>query len=182
MYRYFEIHLPNGSVVWYPEVTEVFMVARSSASFVVASPSTLTPRSLQVSGLECFEERGWRECVLYYLFGVWSGAENVVYRPKINFGEITLRLNVGEGRYYAHGTPVELEYPYFLATETLVVENGQRDVEIGLVRFVKNNRIKMLVIKLSEGSELRLWKKSERSRFGITATGLKTMMELCTGS
>lgn len=130
------------------------------------------PRDLQVSGLQIFTEDRWRDCILHFLFGVWSDDRNVTHRPKIQLGEITLRLIQATGEYVAYGDSLEPEHPSFTEDETLVVSGSQLGVEMGLVRFVKNDRLKLLVIVLPRGAEVRLWKKLWRSRFGISATGI----------
>lgn len=151
----------------------------------------LPPRrelEFQVSGNACFSERRWREAILYYLFGVWAGQQKVMYRPKISFGPITLRLAADAGEYYAHawdrqgaldffGVDLNGLAPAFPNSIILRVGYTQVEVEQGLVRFVKNNRVKLLVISLREG-EIRLWKMQERSRLGISATGLPTQAEI----
>ncbi len=134
------------------------------------------PRDLQVSGLQEFKEDRWRDCILYFLFGMWSDAGNVTYRPKLDLGEITLRLNEEKCEYFAYGRPVELQHPSFSIEETLTVCYAQMAVEQGLVRFVKNDRLKLLVILLRDGGEVRLWKKPQRSRFGITCKAIPQYM------
>ncbi|MBI2594641.1 MAG: hypothetical protein HYW38_00010, partial [Candidatus Colwellbacteria bacterium] len=70
---------------------------------------------IQVSGSPSqeFPEARWREAILFYLFGVWADRQSVTYRPKISFGDITLRLDLAEGEYYAYGTPTEgIPHPF----------------------------------------------------------------------
>ncbi|MSR84903.1 hypothetical protein EXS71_00450 [Candidatus Uhrbacteria bacterium] len=130
----------------------------------------------QVSGLQCFPERRWRECFLHYLFGIWGGKSNVTYRPKIAFGNGGLRLDPGAREYWVYGTTVGANPPPHLGTEIpeghddppeIIVGCQQVEVEQALIRFVKNDRIQQLTITGCNGKELRFWKMSERSRLGI---------------
>lgn len=132
---------------------------------------------IQVSGLTSqeFPESRWREAILFYLFGVWADRQSVTYRPKISFGDITLRLDPSSGEYYAYGTPTEeLPYPFPVREdEKLTVRSlRQADVEVALARFVKNDRIKLLTICSECSGRLMLWKKSRRGQYGITATDI----------
>lgn len=132
---------------------------------------------LQVSGVHEFPENRWREAILFYLFGVWGDKHDVMYRPKIAFGDITLRLDCSQGTYYAYGTPHERLPPWcyeLKAEEKLWVGDGkQADVEVALIRFVKDNRIKLLTLQLpdSKGS-IFLWKKPRRGEYGVFSAGI----------
>jgi len=134
---------------------------------------SLANRNIQVSGLTDFPEARWREAILYYLFGIWSNNDKVAYRPKIMFNDLTLRLNRGAGTYYAYGRlEVPEKPPRTNGDEMLKVDDpNQCDVEIGLIRFVKNSQIKMLVLNLQPGS-LVLWKKTRRGEYGCAGFDL----------
>jgi len=103
-----------------------------------------------------------------------------MYRPKINFGGISLRLDQAEGEYWACGTnddPTE-GIPLMLVDECdLTVGPAQVQVEQGLVRFVKNNQIRLLTIKLQQG-ELLLWKEQRRGQYGIYAHDIPTWQQV----
>jgi hypothetical protein len=134
-------------------------------------------RNIQVSGRTDFPESRWREAILFYLFGVWGNRDNVTYRPKIHFGDITLRLNRQSGEYYAYGHAEAPEpSPSLRDSDELVsVSSGkQEEVEVALIRFVKNNRIKQLHLHFPElrGGFLVLWKKDKRSEYGVEGIGL----------
>lgn len=146
------------------------------ATGLVRGVSGVVSNDIQVSGLvsQEFPESRWREAILFYLFGIWSGRQSVMYRPKISFGSVTLRLDSDEGKYEAYGTPPEelTSTLRFRADEKLFVDTGrQADVEVALVRFVKNDQIKLLILWLPQ---LRvfftLWKKSRRSQYGCCLT------------
>ncbi len=145
---------------------------------VTAPLSDIVFNDIQVSGLTCFPRERWREAILYYLFGVWADKEHVIYRPKIAFGLVTLRLDTKAGGYYAYGQPEEkLPHPLpFRKEEKLVVRFEQAAVEVGLIRFVKNDRIKLLTIVLPNFGQLALWKKERRGQYGVTALGIPSHM------
>ena len=132
-------------------------------------------KDLQVSGSECFSEHRWREAVLYYLFGIWGDKQEVTYRPKISFGNVTLRLDLSTAEYYAYGVSTPELHPEFTDAEILQVESGkQNDVEAALARFVKNDGIRLLIITLplSKNGALALWKKYRRGQYGYESIGL----------
>lgn len=143
---------------------------------------------IQVSGRENFPERRWREAILYYLFGSWSGNSDVTYRPKIIFGSLTLRLDPENGKYFAYGRgtgwPSDMDAvdairlsldPRFKGIH-IICSDRAADVERGLIRFVKNNRIKYLRIDIETGKEgvkfVFLWKKERRGEYGIASFGI----------
>lgn len=138
----------------------------------------IVSNDIQVSGLTSqeFSESRWREAILLYLFGIWADRQSVTCRPKIGFGDITLRLAPGDGEYYAYGTPNEelpTEHPVGERDDHLVVRSWkQADVEVALARFVKNDRIKWLTLSFRYSGRLVLWKKSRRGQYGITATDI----------
>ena len=133
-------------------------------------------QDLQVSGLTEFPEARWREAILFYLFGIWSNKDKVVYRPKIAFGDITLRLDLRDGEYYAHGHAESPEYPPAVKLEQGLIETTglKAEVEVALIRFVKDNRIKLLRLQLpaSNHGQLVLWKKAKRSEYGYAGVNL----------
>ena len=132
---------------------------------------------IQISGLQEFPESRWREAILFYLFGIWANRQSVTYRPKINFGDITLRLDPSGGEYYEYGhAEVPQDVPP-LGPDDLVETSGrQADVEVALIRFVKNDRIKQLrlgvVCDQIHLSQLVLWKKARRGEYGYAGIEL----------
>ncbi len=159
--RTFVIHLSDWPVVWYPR------------SVLEGGHMHALSKGIQVSGRQNYEENRWREAILYYLFGVWGNLQEVMYRPKIMFGGITLRLNSNGSEYYAYGPPTEEPPPIVKSPEEHLdlLDEDQWGVEIALIRFVKNNQIRQLTLRFRYG-ELRLWKKSQRGQYGIAAVGL----------
>lgn len=126
-------------------------------------------REIQVNGMTCFPQNRWREGILYYLFGIWSDKVEVTYRPKIHFGFACLRLSPGERQYYAYGKCPDTEKPSFPEEGVLTVSWEQTEVEQGLIRFVKNEAIKMLVVTLKNHRQFCLWKKERRGEYGCWA-------------
>lgn len=130
---------------------------------------------LQVSGLTNFSEERWREAILHFLFGVWGNKYEVMYRPKICFGQLTLRLDPDDREYFAYGLSRDDELPDFPSKDRdseFVVGCSQTEVEQGLIRFVKNDQIKKLTIALRNHGTLVLWKKERRGQYGCFAQGI----------
>lgn len=135
-------------------------------------------KDIQVSGLVNFPEWRWREAILYYLFGIWGEKQEVMSRPKLIFGDVTLRLDLEVGQYFAYGRDAG-EVSYRLHSEEEIIDAGpdQVEVEQALIRFVKNDRKRLLVLHLKGGGSLSLWKKQRRGEYGIAATDLPTNWE-----
>jgi hypothetical protein len=135
--------------------------------------------NILVSGLTQFLESRWRDAILYYLNGILANRKSVVYRPGIQFGNITLRLNQHSGEYFAYG-PSEACAPRALsdvsANDLLVELSGNQEaVERALARFVRNDRIKQLRLFLpavNGCSAVILWKKERRSEYGCVGLNL----------
>lgn len=145
-------------------------------------------RELQVGASgRTFPEERWREAILYYLFGVWSGNVAMTLRPKISFGNVTLRLvpdpkalHPDARVYYAYGIAPDGErcsHSAITRGELLFVGNEQARVETALIRFVKDNRIKTLAISMGTGGGIQLWKTSRRGEYRCTAVGLSRTWE-----
>ncbi|MEK7461882.1 MAG: hypothetical protein AAB586_02310 [Patescibacteria group bacterium] len=132
---------------------------------------------IQVSGLQGYPESRWREAILSYLFGVWSNKPSVIYRPKISFGGITLRLDLTNWEYYAYGhAEIPQEAPPLGPDDLVETLGKQVAVEVALMRFVKDNRIKQLRLCLPsiprDGATFILWKKERRGEYGYSGVGL----------
>jgi len=142
---------------------------------LLAQPTARLYSGIQVSGYTNFPESRWREAILFYLFGMWGNRERVTYRPKISFGDITLRL--GDGEYYAYGHErVREEIPPLDSDDLVETSGKQTEVEVALIRFVKDDRIKQLRLRLPSVSDdvatLVLWKKTRRGEYGYAGIGL----------
>ena len=124
---------------------------------------------IQVSGNENFPANEWQEAIRYYLDGVRTNNEAVMYRPKIFFGGLTLRR---EGDHYTvkevgAGNP-DVITPLFTGPSVLHATCDTGQVEQGLERLVESRHLRMLVIAFAEGSTMSLWKK-EDGTYGIHA-------------
>ncbi|QQG46101.1 MAG: hypothetical protein HYY55_04025 [Candidatus Niyogibacteria bacterium] len=147
---------------------------------LVARLAGVISNGIQVSGLSSqeFPESRWREAILFFLFGIWSDRQSVVHRPKINFGDFTLRLDYYNGEYYAYGYAEVPQEPPALGPDDLVETSGrQADVEVALIRFVKNDRIRQLRLcvvcdQKVRHAQLVLWKKARRGEYGCAGIGL----------
>jgi hypothetical protein len=150
-------------------------------SQLVARALGIANNEIQVSGLaeQEYPELRWKEAILFYLFGVWSNRESVMYRPKISFGDITLRLDISSAEYYAYGhqeSPRE-DVPPLGANDLVVTSARQSEVEVGLIRFVKNPKIRQLRLTLETHDKMYLgtlvfWKKAKRGEYGVAGLGL----------
>ena len=131
---------------------------------------------IQISGYTNFPESRWREAILFYLFGMWGNRERVTYRPKICFGDVTLRLDRQDREYYAYGhAQVPKDVPPLLGTDLVEPSGKQTEVEVALIRFVKDESIKQLRLRLPSVSlvaTLVLWKKARRGEYGYAGIGL----------
>jgi len=138
-------------------------------SVVLQQWSVEVDRGIQVAGLTYYPENRWREAILAFLFSVWSGDTYVLGRPKIHFGQLTLRLDRDEKRYFVYGKGSDLVVTEGIKTldedARLCIGDSQATVETGLIRLVKDNRIKALQI-CSCGHSIALWKKGRRGEYG----------------
>ena len=126
-------------------------------------------REIQVAGDLCFEGNRWREAFLYYLNGIWASDVVVTNRPKMTIGNITLRL-VG-GRYFIYRNDVVVlssPPPVLNKDFDLVLVPDKNNVEIALVRFVKNNQIRQLGMNFGGYYSLFLTKGNRRGELIVT--------------
>lgn len=134
-----------------------------------------TVQEIKVSGLICYPGPRWREAILKYVFGIWGDEKTVTLRPHIAFGDIHLRLDTTKGEYYAYGTSTSKfgELPEGAGNKNgFVVNSQQNNVECGLIRFVKNKKIELLVINFPDKGVLFLWKGKKRNEFYVTAKNI----------
>lgn len=136
---------------------------------------------IQISGRTNFPEWRWREAILFYLFGIWSNNNDVTYRPKVHFGDICLRLDRSSGEYYAYGHAegVREDVPPLEEYDVVEMSGKQAEVEVALIRFVKDDRVRQLQLHFPaiydpkmHTTTLVLWKKTRRGEYGIAGLGL----------
>lgn len=124
------------------------------------------------SGLYSYPESRWRQAILRFLFGIWSGDPVITARPEILLENVTIRLF--NNRYVAFGRPTSEQPPVMSLGESLVAGDRKTDVEVALVQFVKNDRIKMVTLALGCNGDrfVALWKKERRGEFGFWAKNI----------
>ncbi len=125
-------------------------------------------REIQVSGLSCFSINQWRNAVYYFLTGIWADNGAVTYRPKICFDSVTLRLDLDTSQYLVYGrgySPLPNMGRYY-SEQILEVGSEQFEVEAGLIRFAKNDRVRVLVVDFGD-SRLFLYKGRKRGVLNI---------------
>lgn len=144
------------------------------ATITQLSPLYSSVEQIQVSGSRCFNGSLWREAILFFLNGIWSGDDFINSRPKIYINNTTMKLGSNMGpnpypRYYAD-IQDNGKRPQVKDSEIFVVHQPtQAEVENGLIKFVKNNQIRMLVIMFPESGPLFFTKGHKRSELYITA-------------
>ncbi len=115
----------------------------------VATATSSLVLGLQVSGNKSYEGTQWREAILAYLGGVWKGDKSVTSRQKLNFNNTTIRLG-DNGKYYAYFVcePDEAPFPPMPPSSDIltIMDPTEEAVEIGLIRFVRNNQIRHLAL------------------------------------
>lgn len=125
-------------------------------------------KTIEVAELYEYPESRWRQAILRFLFGIWSGDPTVTCRPELRIGNVTLRLF--NERYVAFGSVEGDEVPPTIPiTQSLLVGDRKADAEVALVRFVKDDRIKMVNLVLGNNKDryLAIWKKDRRGEFGF---------------
>src|SRR4051812_20900676 len=150
--------------MWYYKISEVYMTDLPALEALLRS---LKPdwRQIAVAGKK-FPESRWREAILHFLFGIWGNDPIVMGNPQITFGEMTLRLDKKERKYYGFGHfGPDGERPIELIDRRIHTFPDQREVEIGLVRFVKDPDVPMITIQLDKAGWLHLWKVERRGEY-----------------
>ena len=142
----------------------------------VAKKYLETGNYVEVAG-RIFQESHWREAILYFLHGMWSANPEVTNKSSITFAGVTMRLDVGTKKYWCFVRPMmstsldsESSNPQIELHDgdTLEVRDDYNDVEMGMMRFVKNDDIGCLTIRFYyNGSEssLSLHKTSKRGEY-----------------
>jgi hypothetical protein len=142
----------------------------------VAKKYLQTNSEVEVAGRN-FKESNWREAILYYLHGMWAANPQVTCKSSITFDGVTLKLDVGTKKYWCFVRPM---MSTSLDTEsgnplielhngvTLEVRDDQDNVEMGLMRLVRNDNIGCLTIHFDYNgskSSMSLHKTSKRGEY-----------------
>ena len=118
----------------------------------------------------------WRQALTNYLERIWSGDPGILKSPKIYFStfrkdeergvrwnHVVLELDAESAiywSYYLADPPENFEIPTDLNTEEFIkVGHSQPDVEWGLARFMKDNKIRLLTVTFPKGVTLHLIKE-----------------------
>ena len=128
----------------------------------------MSERCIQVSGLNCFSGGQWKEAILYYLLGMASQDNAVAYRPKIRISDdmgtaLTFgRYSTDNTVYWAEGSTLDGSPPRnFCEQDVLIVGCLQPEAEWGMTRFVHDDKVKCLRIRLGSLRNLVFWKKPD---------------------
>ena len=131
----------------------------------------MSEKYIQVSGNERFSGNQWKEAIRHYLLGMASGDNSVTYRPKIRIEdylgghECVLRfglMNTKNPVYWAEGAAWDDgSAPDFCEQDVLIVGCQQPEAEWGMTRFVHDDKVKCLRIRLGSFRNLVFWKKPD---------------------
>ena len=123
----------------------------------------------------------WRNRVLKFLTQVWSndcnidldGEDDFPFDTELSFGDVIFWWGRQDFVPYIKKSPITAmeRPPSIRAADALILDNQTSSIEAGLIRFIKNNRVKALIIKFP-AAEVWLWKKKDRGDLGVWARGL----------
>ncbi len=129
---------------------------------------SLLNQEIQISGLRLFPEREWCEAI-HYLEGVWSNNNDVMYRPKsilmalpCGWKQVPTLIYVYGGIMMPEGISERIR-----KGNTLEIACNQSTVELGLVRFVKDNSISQLLIRFPKSAWFSLQKTVNRGEYVV---------------
>lgn len=138
-----------------------------------------TTMSAPVTSIRILENRNfigsdWREAILTFLNGVWSDHIVINHPAEICFNNIRLQLGQNN-EYYVYflverdGTNFNATAPYNRDAMYIVSYPSANDVEAGLIRFVRNNKIRQLVIGFPGVGRVTLTKDQKRGSLFVSA-------------
>ncbi len=121
----------------------------------------------------------WRMEIVSFLRAIWANDhklasdKGVPFHTEISFGDVVLWWGTEVFvAYIQQGEVTAIEIPpQFKVAEVLQPSDSTAEIEAALIRFVYNNRVKAVVMRLGDG-EVWLWKKKKRGDVGVWATGL----------
>lgn len=130
---------------------------------------------IMVAGYKGFPESRWREAILYFVFEKLKGNRIIERCPEISFGRIVLGFDEKKKKYFVRNTNKnEDEVPNIFGSESVIyMENPEEcEVEIKLLKFVKDSKIRVISIFTSKGCWITLWKKHEKGEYGLSGLSL----------
>ena len=156
---------------------------------------TIHVREPNVVGVgRLFTEDKWRDAIIDYVNAFWAGQIEAIRYPRIFFGPVQLEL-CAHGWYRAFWSVeakallvpsrnrlgqsglYDLVDPdargSFFGYESLEVGCEPLEVHDGLMRFVRNGRIRALIIKTRKGSRVVLSKTEVRGQYRVNGYQLE---------
>ncbi|OGY99245.1 MAG: hypothetical protein A2945_04715 [Candidatus Liptonbacteria bacterium RIFCSPLOWO2_01_FULL_52_25] len=131
---------------------------------------------IQVNENRNFAGHRWREAILCYLNGIWADRHNVdsrriyfVVRQGNKFPHVALYLHHED---YCFGSEMWIKGNggFRLPSHQYISTNCRRaEVEQGLIRFAKDDRLQTLMIASEERSEMLLWKSEKRAELYVAS-------------
>ena len=114
-----------------------------------------------------YEGSNWRKAFTFYLDGVWS-QNNRSVEGVIFIDNMVLQLHHGEYQYrHPSGIAVHPRPQWENRSQIHAVMVSRDQLELGLVKFIRNNQIRMLVLMFGV-DQLTLWKSPERTELFCT--------------
>lgn len=117
----------------------------------------------------------WREGILYFLFGIWSGNRKFWRDPSIQFGKLKLVLQTQDCRvpqnddvFVIMGTAPDESVDYYHGNYSLRVGNNRAEVMDALVRFAKDPYLGQVDIRVNDTTRLTFFGKERHSEYGCS--------------
>lgn len=124
-----------------------------------------------------FPMRRWREGILYFLFGVWSGDKRFWHDPSICFGDLKLTLKNRDSRtpekedhFVIEGTSPDQPINSYYGNYSLRIRSGSEVAKVmdALVRFAKDPCLGKVDIDIDDKTTLTLFGKERRGEYGCS--------------
>ena len=139
-----------------------------------ASASERNPADYKVRvGKKVFPMSRWREAILYYLFGIWSGDPKFRKNPEIRFGNLTLTLYTRDCRvpektdaFSIEGFSPSVGNTGGYGNYTLYIGSSRLEVMDALARFAKDPYLAQVIIDFEDGAHLAFFRKERRGEYG----------------
>jgi hypothetical protein len=149
---------------------------RFEPRFGYASPAEKDPKKYEVSVAgRIFPMNHWRDGILHYLFGIWSGDQTFWHNPEIRFGELKLVLQVRDCRvpekdavFAIEGVAPDMPMNSYYGNYSLRIGNSRAEVMDALVRFAKDEHLGQVTIRFGDKTELTFFGKERRGEYGCS--------------